>query len=101
VKPLAMGLGPVAAPWLDFAQTIKYPPGGMVLLAMHIPVPVQPGVDDLGEPVQFWALDRNRPPVTGGTENATALSTVSRERLKWRAAARWLVPSAQARRTCR
>jgi len=48
-----------------FAQTIKYPPGGMALLAMHSTIPVQPSVDDLGEPVQFWALDRNRPPVTG------------------------------------
>ncbi len=47
------------------AQAIKYPLGGMVLLAMHIPIPVEPGIDDLGEPIQLRPLDRNRPPVTG------------------------------------
>ncbi|CAN1563383.1 hypothetical protein MCELHM10_02773 [Paracoccaceae bacterium] len=26
-----------------------YPLGGIVLLAMHIPIPVEPGIDDLGE----------------------------------------------------
>jgi hypothetical protein len=73
----------------------------MVLLAMNIPVAVKPAVDDLGEPIQLRPLDRRRPPVAGGIENAMALSTVSRETLKWRAAARLLMPSAQARRTFR
>lgn len=37
----------------------------------------------------------------GGTENAIILATLSREMLKCRAASRWLMPSAQARRTFR
>jgi hypothetical protein len=37
----------------------------------------------------------------GGTENARILRTLSREMLKCRAASRWLMPSAQARRTFR
>jgi len=36
-----------------------------VLLARHSTIPVQQSVDDLGEPIQLRALDRNRPPVTG------------------------------------
>jgi len=83
------------------AQPVEHTLRGMVLLAMNISIPVEPRIDDLGEAVQFWAFDRSRPPVAGGAENATALSTVSREMLKWRAAARLLMPSAQARRTFR
>ena len=37
----------------------------------------------------------------GGTENAIILRTLSREMLKFRAASRWLMPSAQASRTFR
>src|SRR6056297_772104 len=37
----------------------------------------------------------------GGTENAIILATLSREMLKYRAASRWLIPSAQASRTLR
>ena len=84
-----------------FAPPIKHPPGGMVLLAMHVPIPVEPGVDDLGEPIQLRPLDRNLAPVAGGTENASAWSTVSRGMSKWRAAARLLRPPAQTRRTFR
>jgi hypothetical protein len=37
----------------------------------------------------------------GGTENAIIFRTLSREIPKCRAASRWLIPSAQARRTLR
>ena len=45
-------------------QTIKYPLGGFVPLSMRSPIPLQPNVDELGALIQFWALDRNRPPET-------------------------------------
>jgi hypothetical protein len=38
-------------------QPIKHPLGSMVLLAMHIPIPVEPGINNLGEAIQL------RPPV--------------------------------------
>ena len=41
-----------------FAQTIKHPPGSMVLLVMHIPIPVEPDIDDLGEAIQLRPPDR-------------------------------------------
>jgi len=75
-----MGLGPVAAPWLDFAQTIKYPLGGMVLLAMHIPIPVEPRVDDRGEPIQLRPLDRRSAPIARGRrERQYLVHTVTRD----------------------
>ena len=54
-----------------------------------------------GNPSSFGRLIATVRRQPGGTEKATAMSTVSREMLKWRAAARLLMPSAQARRTFR
>ncbi|KNX42317.1 hypothetical protein ROTO_02030 [Roseovarius tolerans] len=47
------------------AQPVIYPLGGMALLAVGLTIPVQPRVDNLGEPVQLRALDRLLAPVTG------------------------------------
>ena len=80
VKPLAMGPGPVAAPWPDFAQTIRYPPGGVVLPAMHIRVPVEPRLDDLAEPIRLRPPDRRRAPIAGGCrERRYLVHTVTRD----------------------
>jgi hypothetical protein len=46
------------------AQPVIHALGGMALLAVGLTIPVQPRVDDLGEPVQLRALDRRRAPVT-------------------------------------
>ena len=65
VKPLAMGLGPVAAPWLDIAKTLEQTLRRVTLLAVDLAVPLQPGVDDPGEGVQLRSLDRRLAPKAG------------------------------------
>ena len=44
-------------------QPIKNPLGRVTLLAVLASVIAQPLLDDLGEPVQLWPLDRRRPPI--------------------------------------
>ena len=68
-----------------------------VILAITPP----PLVDETGEPVELRAPHRNCAPAPRGTENRSILLTHSRELPKWRAAARSLIPSRQARRTLR
>ena len=65
MKPLAMGLGPMAAPWLDVPRPLKNPLGGMPLLAVPAEVFQQPLVDEAGETVQLGPLDLRRAPIAG------------------------------------
>jgi len=64
-KPLAIGLGPVAAPWLDIAKTLEQTLRRVTLLAVDLAVPLRPGVDDPGEGVQLRPLDRRLAPIAG------------------------------------
>jgi hypothetical protein len=68
---------------------------------VHITVPVEPRIDDRGEPIRLRPLDRRHAPKARRRRERSTLPTLSREMLKWRAAARLLMPSAQARRTFR
>ena len=75
-------------------ELLEDPLGRMALLARPVSILRKPLVDDPGEAVQLRTLSRHRPPVTGGTENAKILRTLSRDISKCRAASRELMPSA-------
>jgi len=80
VTPRAIGLGPVAAAWLDVAQTIRCPLGGTVLLAVPIRVPVEPRIDDRGKPIRLRPIDRRpAPKARGRRERQYLVHTVARD----------------------
>ena len=83
------------------AQPLVHPLRGVALLGALAEILPQPLVDDLGEPVQLRPLISARRRYPGGTEKLTIFRTLSRETPKCLAASRWLMPSAQARRTFR
>ena len=46
------------------AKPLEYPLRRVPLLSMDLAIPLQPAIDDLGEPIQLRPLHRRRPPVS-------------------------------------
>src|SRR5690606_12456141 len=46
------------------AKPLEYPLRRVPLLSMDLAIPLQPAIDDLGEPIQLRRLHRRRPPVS-------------------------------------
>jgi hypothetical protein len=44
-------------------EPLEHPLRRVPLLAMHIPIAVEPGIDDPGKSIQLWPLHRRLPPV--------------------------------------
>lgn len=47
------------------AKPLEHPLRRVPLLVMDLPIAFQPTIDDPGEGIQLWPLDRCRPPITG------------------------------------
>ena len=82
-------------------QPLEHPLGGVALLGALPEIVPQPLLDDLGEPVQLRPPDLGASPIPRRNREANIFRTLSREIPKCLAASRWLMPSAQARRTFR